>query len=217
MIEGNDDEKELTTTLTEAERAALAYARDFITGLPKEQSALRDLIGMSPLDPMAGRKLAMESLKWKALQDEDTMTLVVDLARAGVVDAQRALDDIEKDSLHANVLLPPSLADYIIRGRADGNPARSKTANILIDAAMAAVVYQLTIRFGLKPTRNRAFWGRPYRLSSCAVTSTVFNEAKVRRTSSSEGAAEKVWQRLGPRLAADPPPPSPGALTRRDR
>jgi hypothetical protein len=198
----------LPTTLTEAERAALAYARDFFTELPNEPSALRDLIGMSPLDPRAGRKFAVEALKRKATQEGwRGLTEVVDLAREGNVDAQDALDDLHKDCLHANVLPPPSLADYLIRRRPTKKRARSKTTNLFSDAAIVALVEQIVIRFGLRPMRNELHWGEPFGLSACAVAAIAASEARLNR--GSESAINKLWQRFAPRIAASPPPEPP--------
>jgi hypothetical protein len=202
----------LPTTLAEAE--ALEFARQFVAELQEDKdNILAAVLGMSLLDSRAGRRLACEALKSCAMRyGWQGMALVVDLARAGVVDAQQACEELHKDYLHAVKPIPPTLADYIIRPRPAAKRARSKTTNYLLDLAMAALVEQIINRFHLKPTRNKALRDLPYKLSACAVVWLVFTEAGLHR--GSERAVEQVWRRYGAMLMAAPELDDPGRNVR---
>ena len=142
------------------------------------------------------------------------MLAVIDLARDGMVDAQDVLDDLKNDYLHANQQMPPSLADYFIRGKPAGNPARSKSSNYLSDPAMAALVEQVIDRFHLKPFRGASLRGESRKLSACAVVAIVFAEAGLHR--GSESAVETVWRRFEPLLLAEPKLLDPSKIISRE-
>jgi hypothetical protein len=187
----------LPATLAEAE--ALEYGHQFIREAREDSGVFAIVLGeMSVLDQRAGRLLTKEALKRWADRNWQGARLVVDLANDGAGDAQDALDDLKNDYLHTYRPLPPALANYVMGPRPPRK--KSKTANILLDAGMAALVEQLIRRFGLKPYRNRSLYETPENLSACAVVAIVFAEAGLHR--GGEAAVEKVWRRWGPVLMA---------------
>jgi hypothetical protein len=178
----------LPATAVEAE--ALALARQRI-------AEYRD-----GFHPAAGRALLRNQMREFADATPFNLSTLKAYARAGWEDAHLTLREMVAEHLARDGKLPPQLADYVID---QWNPAlaprprgQSKAKNILRDICFVAVVSEVSQRFDLRPTRNRASRAPARRPSACAI---VAEAARLELTGSAKASAraiEQIWQRLAP-------------------
>jgi hypothetical protein len=145
------------------------------------------------LDPIESRRHAIIYLKRQALSDTAWMIEIVRYAREGWDLAQGAMHELINEFENHFQPLPGYLAAYSIDLR-EGNLSNrisgpKRVDKLFRDWALCVIVARVIQKFGLKPTRNRAY---PHQPCACAIVAeAVFM---------SERRIEKIWQKCDPRL-----------------
>ena len=178
----------LAQTMIEAE--ALMFAREWIADRRN-----MDFDGLGPmLDPRTGRACLRAMLRIHALSHPLGMMNVIDYARAGWDDADDVMRVLIVEFMDRGERLPPSLYAYsmeIVRPQAAPRPrGRAKASNFLQDIAIVTLVWELTNRFNLKPTRNSS----SRTASACGIAAVAVTEAGINRPLNSK-AVEALWTR----------------------
>jgi hypothetical protein len=159
-----------TQVVDEAKIYALQYL---------EEARSMHLFG-SPLpvmDPGAGSWKAQNFYKVLALSGvPQQLQWVLDNAREGEANADRALRDVYAALRHHGRHVPPTLHAYIdegvLRGPVGPGRGKSRARNAFADVVLASLVFNLQQKFGLPPTRRPTSKNQ----SACDIVATVVSE-----------------------------------------
>jgi hypothetical protein len=179
---------------------AMSHAREFLARMCEGDFLS---LGLPPWHDDTGHAFVRRMLKTYALQHPFNLDHVVECATAGLREAEDVVHELSAYYRHHRIALPLTLEAYEMRRsnprfqRPAAPPARKKAKHIIQDVIVCTLVMELIEHFpGLRPMRSQISSKKQRPHSYCSIVSVVLTEAHLHRCS--EGAVQKVWQRLGP-------------------
>jgi hypothetical protein len=171
------------------EAQALDYAKKLVAWY-------RDKHWFSPhsvLSPEAAHAVTQQHLKQRALEHPNHMLHIIKKARAGYQDAQKAmLDLVNTEYYHRGRAPPPQLVAFQMDWNAGliHKRTRDNVDNFLRNIIIASMVWELSAKFCLKPTRRS-----PRHPSGCSILAiAIASELPRGMIKPGERAVETIWK-----------------------
>jgi hypothetical protein len=183
----------LPATVIEAE--AVANARASVRMIRDDKITFFGL-PLSWFDKEDNRRFVREQIKSFAMSSPMAMVDVAKLGSAGWDVADDALRELIIEHHHRSEPMPPPLTTYSMEIAARRDYRRphgpKKTDTLLRDIALTALVGDVCMKFGLRPTRLTA--SKKDRPSGCSILAQAL---KAESMAMSESAVVSIWNRYG--------------------